>query len=67
MGRGNWHAIGINPNMKVVKLTPRTPVKSTVKLIKEMLKNDWDAFKATNKQFLRNNQDYHPEFNGMIA
>jgi len=53
--------------MKVVKLTPRTPVKSTVKLIKEMLKNDWDAFKATNKQFLRNNQDYHPEFNGMIA
>jgi len=53
--------------MKVIKLNTGNTISYTEKLIKAILERDIDAFKATSKQFLRNNQNYLPDFNGMIA
>lgn len=53
--------------MKVIKLKINAPLQAGEKLLKAMLLKDFDAFKATSKQFLRNNQAYYPSFSGMIA
>jgi hypothetical protein len=53
--------------MKVIKLTPTRTVNVSQKLIIAILKRDIDAFKATNRQFMRNNQAYFPQFSGLTA
>ncbi|MEO6521859.1 MAG: hypothetical protein ABIN91_09290 [Mucilaginibacter sp.] len=53
--------------MKVVKLNTAKSFRETEKLIVAILKRDINAFKATSKQFLRNNQAYFSDFNGMLA
>jgi len=53
--------------MKVLKLKTDRQQTATEKFISNILKHDWDAFKATSKQFLRNNQAYTPQFTGFIA
>lgn len=62
-----WHNIGNDTSMKVIKLNTSQSIVKTEKLIIEILKRDINAFKATSKQFLRNNQAYFPDFTGMIA
>jgi hypothetical protein len=53
--------------MKVIQLNPVKTLKATEKLIALILQKDLDAFKATSKQFIRNNQAYLTGFSGMIA
>jgi hypothetical protein len=53
--------------MKVLNLKINAPLKTTEKLIRAILQRDIDAFKATNRQFLRNNELYNPQFTGLIA
>ncbi|MES2277519.1 MAG: hypothetical protein V4592_15955 [Bacteroidota bacterium] len=53
--------------MKVLKLKPTPKLSATEKLIRAILTHDLDAFKATSRQFLRNNQAYFPQFTGFIA
>ncbi len=53
--------------MKVIKLNPRQEHTATEKFISAILKTDIDAFKATSRQFLRNNQAYLPKLTGLIA
>jgi len=53
--------------MKVITMKTSHRPTTTEKLIKAILKRDFDAFKFTNKQFIRNNEAYFPNFSGMIA
>ena len=53
--------------MKVLNLNINFPVLQAPHMIKAKLKKDLDAFKATNLQFLRNNQAFNPATPGMIA
>jgi len=53
--------------MKVLKLKANRRLTVTEKFIKAILQKDLDAFKATSRQFLRNNQTYCPNFTGLIA
>jgi len=54
-------------SMKVLKLNSQRRLTVTEKFIKAILKNNLDAFKATSRQFLRNNQVYFPDNTGLIA
>lgn len=62
-----WHIFGIRLGMKVLKLKTDHRLTATEKFIKAILQKDIDAFKATSRQFLRNNQAYSPNFTGLIA
>lgn len=62
-----WHHIGNTLYMKVLKLKTDREANTTESFIAEMLRRDWNAFKATSKQFLRNNKAYHQQFTGLIA
>jgi len=53
--------------MKVLNLKITAPLQTTQKLIRAILQRDIDAFKATNRQFLRNNKIYNPQYTGLIA
>jgi hypothetical protein len=53
--------------MKVLKLKKQRSLTVTEKFIKAILQHDFDAFKATSRQFLRNNQAYCPDFPNLIA
>ncbi|QKJ30637.1 hypothetical protein HQ865_13025 [Mucilaginibacter mali] len=53
--------------MKVLKLTPTPKLTATEKFIRAILTHDLDAFKATSRQFLRNNETYLPQFSGFTA
>jgi hypothetical protein len=53
--------------MKILNLNTSRPLNTTEKLIRATLTKDINAFKATNKQFLRNNRVYYPLFMGLIA
>jgi hypothetical protein len=53
--------------MKVLKLNPPQKLSATEKFIRAILTRDLDAFKATSRQFLRNNQHYFPQFTGFTA
>jgi hypothetical protein len=53
--------------MKVLKLKTDHRLTATEKFIKALLQKDLDAFKATSRQFLRNNQAYTSNFTGLIA
>jgi hypothetical protein len=65
--RTNWHDSCKIETMKVISLHPSRTIKATEKLIVAILTRDIDAFKATSKQFLRNNRAYRPHFSGFIA
>jgi len=62
-----WHAFGYNNCMKVVKLQIGKTLTPTDRLVKLIIERDFDAFKSTKYQFLRNNQAYSPYNLGMIA
>jgi len=54
--------------MKVLKLkTTENKLTVTEKLIKAILSRNIDAFQSTSRQFLRNNQDFVPQFTGFSA
>ncbi|PWK71398.1 hypothetical protein LX99_04421 [Mucilaginibacter oryzae] len=53
--------------MKVLNLNINFQSLQAPHLIKAKLKKDINAFKATNLQFLRNNQAFNPATTGMIA
>jgi hypothetical protein len=53
--------------MKVLKLKSQQRLTVTEKFIKAILKDNLDAFKATSRQFLRNNQAYFSDTTGLIA
>jgi hypothetical protein len=53
--------------MKVISLHPVKTLKATEKLIIAILKRDINAFKATSKQFIHNNDAYFSGCSGMIA
>jgi hypothetical protein len=53
--------------MKVLKLKKQDRLTATEKFIKAILQDNIDAFKATSRQFLRNNQAYFPNTSGLIA
>ena len=62
-----WHCIGKETIMKVIQLKTNRSSDVTEHLILRILKLDINAFKATNKQFIRNNPAYFYGFAGMIA
>jgi hypothetical protein len=62
-----WHCIGKVTTMKVIQLKTNRSSDVTEHLILRILKLDINAFKATNKQFIRNNPAYFPVYPGMIA
>jgi hypothetical protein len=66
MPPANWHAIGYIPGMKVVSIQQPRELSATQKFVKAMLKKDINAFKATSRQFLRNNPLYFSDL-GLIA
>jgi hypothetical protein len=53
--------------MKIIDLKNNPALDATEKLIKSVLEKNWDAFKATKRQFIRNNQAYHSGYPGLIA
>lgn len=67
MQKYNWHRFGIMADMKVIHLQhTEKELSLTQKFIKAMLRKDVDSFKATNRQFLRNNPLYFSDL-GIIA
>lgn len=53
--------------MQIVRLIITKPISAAEKTIRNALKEDWDVFKDTSKQFVRNNVVYCPQFIGLIA
>ena len=62
-----WHGIGFIRCMKVIHINPaKKELSLTQKFVQAMLKKDIDVFKATSRQFLRNNPLYFADL-GIIA
>jgi hypothetical protein len=53
--------------MKVIQLNSVKPTILTEKLLGAILNRDFNAFKATSKQFIHNNKTYFTGGSGMIA
>jgi hypothetical protein len=62
-----WYNIGWQYYMNVIQLTTNRSSKVSEYLLIHILKRDFNAFKATSKQFIRNNKAYLCHFSGMIA
>jgi hypothetical protein len=52
--------------MKIMNLNNQ-PLTTTKNLVKTILTKDIKAFKASNRQFIHNNQTYSPGFKGLLA
>lgn len=53
--------------MKILKLKANPPLNIAEKLIIALLERDFNVFKSTPMQFIRNNRAYCPHFKGFIA
>jgi len=53
--------------MKVIHLKTDSKIYVTKQLIRTFLEKDLDAFKASSRQFIRNNQVFNPQMPGLIA
>jgi len=63
----HWHGIGFIRCMKVIHINQsQKELSLTQKFVQAMLKKDFDAFKSTSRQFLRNNPMYFSDL-GIIA
>jgi hypothetical protein len=62
-----WYDIGWQYYMKVIQLPTNRYSKVSEHLLIDILKRDFNAFKATSKQFIRNNKAYLCQFSGMSA